>query len=104
MPGRGRGRARGRGRGRGFNNRGGSRRREDRQTDEETEATEDNSAPDLRDDAAGFFTKNASFDQHFTAQTDNRACYCAAIRAMEKWKVEIPQSKTSSFLCKISFK
>lgn len=96
MPGRNWRRGRG---GRGSRGRGGGSRRFVRggdqgpsTDDKKTELAESTSA-NFREDTSGFFTKNISFDSHVKAQTDDRLCYCATIRALEEWQVDIPQRK-----------
>nr|XP_034307490.1 uncharacterized protein LOC105347606 [Crassostrea gigas] len=94
MPGRNWRRGRG---GRGSRGRGGGSRRFVRggdqgpsTDDKKTELAQSTSA-NFREDTSGFFTKNISFDSHVKAQTDDRLCYCATIRALEEWQVDIPQ-------------
>ncbi|XP_061179409.1 uncharacterized protein LOC133188033 [Saccostrea echinata] len=72
--------------------RSGSRRiRKPNGTIGEHEEIGNDSEIELQDDPVGFFTKNVKFDLHFKEQTENWSLYCAAIRTMEKWKVEVPQ-------------
>lgn len=96
MPGRNWRRGRG---GKGLRGRGGGSRRIVRDgdqcpsTDHKKIELAENISANFREDTSGFFTKNISFDSHVKAQTDDRLCYCATIRALEEWQVDIPQRK-----------
>lgn len=44
---------------------------------------------DVNQDAADFFSKNASYDQHYEAQTLNRDKYTATLMAFEDYSIEV---------------
>lgn len=44
---------------------------------------------DVNTDASSFFSKNASYDQHFEAQTANRDKYTATLMAFEDYSIEV---------------
>lgn len=96
MPrGRGRGGARGRGRGgrRGGRGRGRSAGRNiRRQPQDEIEATEPVEI-NISNDVKKFFVGNASVEQHYHAQSENKHRYVAGMIALMKDGVTITQSK-----------
>ena len=91
MPGRGRGGGRGRGRGRGRwrgHGRGQSQSREEDNKDQWAEETE----IDVNTDVKALFVGQATFDQHYKGQEENRTRYAAAISVFQDTGLEISQS------------